>query len=988
MFYGCKLLKSINLSNFDTSQVTDMRAMFTSCTNLTLLDISSFNTSLVTSMNNLFDECSSLSSLNLSHFNTSKVTDISFMFKDCAKLTSLNLSNFDISQVIKSEALFARCKSLKQLDISNFNFSSINSYPNMFFGCSSLKYLNICSFEIRENLHNKITFKDLFYGIANHVVFCLNNNKTRNLLYYPNQIFICEDKCYDEIIIFDTTYNNYDYTTNKIEQNIDTTYNNVYTTSKINDENNIDTTYNNVYTTSKINDENNIGTTYKNVDTTITINDENNINTVYSFNEDKTDPDTISNSQIAYPTFDNYSSRSSSHISKNNNIFDTILNSLSLSQDENLIDQSIMTISSHKSDIAKESELNFDNNTHLYNIIIDNILSQYSPNEGKSMVFEGEENTTFQITSLKNELELLKNRSNNVEGLSIIDLGQCEATLRTIYHINPNDSLIIIKREIKSNKASEKSVKYDVYEPYNKTKLNLSYCDETSIKLYVPIVLSEETRQMYEEAKKSGYNIFNKNDPFYNDICTPYDSSSGTDILLSDRMDYIFNNADMQCQSNCKLSNFNIELQYLECDCSTNDEIVFENKKNKKFKQKKFYIIFYDVLRYSNYEELKCYKLVLSVNVVTKNIGSIFVILCFIIYLICLIHYAVRKLIPLRNQLENKLKKLNSEYENVKEKFVALFYPPKKKRKSSVKLMDSNMSKLKFKKIQSKPQNITRNPKKSKDSIKIFSGSRNSKNIIVNLNFNKTDKIPLNNKVKQTDSEGDKRFQKLSDFELNELEYNEATKIDKRNLCQTYWAKLKRENLILFTFFSCNDFNLISIKISRFIFLVVGDMAFNVFFFTDESMHKLFLSYGKYDFVQQVPQMIYSIILSQIIEVFLCFLSMTDKYIYELKSKLDKGKFNRKLKKVVKTIRVKLNIFYAFTFLFFLGYWYIISVFCAVYRNTQLIFLKDSVYSFGMGLVYPLFLYFFSVIFRICSLRDKKKNSKCLYKFSGVIPLF
>jgi hypothetical protein len=162
----------------------------------------------------------------------------------------------------------------------------------------------------------------------------------------------------------------------------------------------------------------------------------------------------------------------------------------------------------------------------------------------------------------------------------------------------------------------------------------------------------------------------------------------------------------------------------------------------------------------------------------------------------------------------------------------------------------------------------------------------------------------------------------------------------------------------------------------------------NGLFFTDDSMHKLFLSYGKYDFVQQVPQMIYSIILSQIIEVFLCFLSMTDKYIYKLKSKLEKGKFNIKLKKIVKNIRIKLNIFYAFTFLFFLGYWYIISVFCAVYRNTQLVFIKDSVYSFAMGLVYPLFLYFISVIFRICALRDKKKNSRCLYKFSDVIPLF
>ena len=61
-------------------------------------------------------------------------------------------------------------------------------------------------------------------------------------------------------------------------------------------------------------------------------------------------------------------------------------------------------------------------------------------------------------------------------------------------------------------------------------------------------------------------------------------------------------------------------------------------------------------------------------------------------------------------------------------------------------------------------------------------------------------------------------------------------------------------------------------------------------FFSDDSMHKLYLNYGEYDFVQQIPQIIYSTAISQLLEVFLCFLSLTDKYFYEIKgSKNDKN---------------------------------------------------------------------------------------------------
>ena len=132
-------------------------------------------------------------------------------------------------------------------------------------------------------------------------------------------------------------------------------------------------------------------------------------------------------------------------------------------------------------------------------------------------------------------------------------------------------------------------------------------------------------------------------------------------------------------------------------------------------------------------------------------------------------------------------------------------------------------------------------------------------------------------------------------------------------------------------------------------------MALNTFFFSDDSMHKLFLNYGKYDFIQQIPQITYSTIISSLIEIFLCYLSLTDKYFYLLKSSFIKGD-KSKIIKPIKCIKKKLIFFFIFIFIFFIMYWYIISVFCGVYRNTQITFIKDSVISFSINLIYPLFL--------------------------------
>ena len=183
---------------------------------------------------------------------------------------------------------------------------------------------------------------------------------------------------------------------------------------------------------------------------------------------------------------------------------------------------------------------------------------------------------------------------------------------------------------------------------------------------------------------------------------------------------------------------------------------------------------------------------------------------------------------------------------------------------------------------------------------------------------------------------------KYSDFELNELEYIEAIRLDRRTLWQIYWFALKRGHLIL-TFINCNDYNLLYNKISRCIFLFVTHIALNAFFFSNYTIHKLYLNNGKYDFCQQIPQIVYSILISQLIEIFLCFLSLTDKHFYHLNKNLTSGS-RKEIKKTKRSINIKLIVFYIFISIFFIFFGYIISIFCGIYRNSQIHLIITYVY--------------------------------------------
>ena len=138
MFRYCKSLTSLDVSKWDTSNVTNMGNMFYNCSSLTTLDVSNFNTSNVTDMIAMFYNCRSLATLDVSNFNTSNVTNMGGMFYNCSSLTSLDVSNFNTSNVTNMNNMFISCINLTIIT-GIIDMKSCTYYNNMFINCSKLK---------------------------------------------------------------------------------------------------------------------------------------------------------------------------------------------------------------------------------------------------------------------------------------------------------------------------------------------------------------------------------------------------------------------------------------------------------------------------------------------------------------------------------------------------------------------------------------------------------------------------------------------------------------------------------------------------------------------------------------------------------------------------------------------------------------------------------------------------------------------------------
>ena len=148
-------------------------------------------------------------------------------------------------------------------------------------------------------------------------------------------------------------------------------------------------------------------------------------------------------------------------------------------------------------------------------------------------------------------------------------------------------------------------------------------------------------------------------------------------------------------------------------------------------------------------------------------------------------------------------------------------------------------------------------------------------------------------------------------------------------------------------------------------------------------MNKIYEENGSYNFIFQIPQILYSTLICTAINIIVKTLSLSEKNIVELKR--EKGNILFKAKKLINCLTIKFVFFFLISFIFLISFWYYLGCFCAVYKNTQGHLIKDSLISFGLSLVYPFFINLLPGIFRIPSLKSVHKDKEGLYKLSQIL---
>ena len=551
-----------------------------------------------------------------------------------------------------------------------------------------------------------------------------------------------------------------------------------------------------------------------------------------------------------------------------------------------------------------------------------------------------------QITNSLNELNL-KNNKNIKYNVSIIELGECEKILKESNGINNDIPLILFKLEMNdnTNNSTKKNVFYEVINPLTREKLDISICDKEKIIINIPTILSDYALDLYKNGSELGYDIFDKKDKFYNDICTKFTSNYSTDITLSDRRKEYYLENEIYCQEGCEYEDYNIEQQLLKCVCDANNKLI-NNIKMTDFNTNNNITSFLNIKTYANLEVIKCYYLLFQIKGIIKNYGFyIMIVILFLYILIMLIFYTkynknISYLISLAADIKKKIKikyspiKKSNKIKKTKQKFLFMNKTNSSKRKNLI-----NTSKTKILKTNNKKR------------IRILTTNNNKViKIIPNLKKNK----------------------KLNDNELNELEYKGALIFDKRSYFEYYWSLIKIKNILIFAFLPNKDYNLKYAKIALFLISFSLFITINALFFTNKSMHKIFIEKGAFILITQLPKIFYSSIVSGIINSLLRYLGLSERDIIYLKNTPNKKK--KKVKMIIiKRLKIKFNIFYLLGFLLLLLFCYYVSVFCAVYINTQIILIKDTAASFGLSLTYPFILYLLPGCFRIPALKNKKR---------------
>ena len=571
-----------------------------------------------------------------------------------------------------------------------------------------------------------------------------------------------------------------------------------------------------------------------------------------------------------------------------------------------------------------------------YQIILSNNKYNQSNQKDQNTI-----NDYSRISNINNKINI------NYDNISIVLLEECEDILREKYNINKNISLIIFKVDYHIEDSLIPIVGYEVFNPMNNSKLDLNYCKDTMINENLPAYIDEQNLYKYDPTSE-----------YYNDECFPYTTDKGTDILIKDRQEEYNNNKLVLCENICKFKGYESNIKKSVCECIVKEEQI----KIEEIVQQTN-ILSYNFLNTdesSNSISFKCNKLLFSKKGLSKNISSYILIFIIILFILSGALFYKYGYLLLEEYIKNILISKGDEIENILKIKI-----PKKKRRS----IKNIKKELIIKDSASLRNNSTNHKSISKFELQNIQVYKNIRN-----NYNQYE-------VQKTSSNDDSP----TDYELNNLSYEEARETDKRKYYIYYLSLIRTKNPIIFSFFPIKDYNTMIIKIDLF-FLSFSIYYFvNSLFFDKVTIHKIYKDEGKFNCSYLIPYAFFSFLISHFLCTIIKFFSLSDKNIFEIKKQVNLEKAKAIALKAKKVFKIKYICFYVVSDIYLLFCWYFLSLFGALYQNTQKYLIINTIISFGFCLIYPFFINFIPCILRCYSLREP--NRVIIYEISKIIQL-
>ncbi len=528
--------------------------------------------------------------------------------------------------------------------------------------------------------------------------------------------------------------------------------------------------------------------------------------------------------------------------------------------------------------------------------------------------------------------------------------------------------------EVKEEGMKIPKVEYDVYSQLSSNKLeklNLSVCQKDKIIISIPVELNEHIDKLNI---KSGY---------YNDACYKATSDDGTDITLRDRKNEFIDGNKTLCQEDCDFSDYNYTTHKVSCSCQV--KVSYSSVDCLNINKTKLLENLKNIKNIANVKILVCYRILFILKSFSMNIGNYIISAILIFHIIALFVFFIKKVKLIYRNIGKIISDIKQKIDenNLIEDRIKKNKNPKKKKKKSKKNKNNIF------------QENNDESTKGRENDNIKKNKSNLRNVL-NLNLSNPPKrrVSLSENQMETNditkSKGEKIKDKLFfiDEEINLLPYKLALEYDKRSYCKYYLSLLKTNHNLIFTFCNNKDYNSQIIKIDLFFIGFATEYTINALFYNDDLIHQIYVSKGDFDLEYQLPKILYSSGISFILDILLKLLALSNDEIIEFKQNKEIKDFKKEGKKLKKKLKIKFFLYFILSFFVLLFFWYYITLFGAIYANTQYHLLKDTLISFGLSLVYPFGFYLLPGLFRITSLSNSQNKKECLYNFSKILQMF